>query len=134
MKFDHLGIAVSSIEEYFNKILKPVFRITELTEIIIDPIQKSKIAFATSSNGFRLELIQPLTDDSPVNQILQKKKGGLYHMCFVADNFNEDVKNCVANKFIAMTQPQPAVAFNNRRVIFFTTPSYELIELVEEER
>src|SRR5690242_4792501 len=118
MNFEHIGIAVKSIEAYFNTILQPVLGVAMLSEIVIDPIQQSKVAFATTSNGMRLELIEPLNEQSPVNQILQKKKGGLYHMCFVADNFEEDIKKCLANKFIAMTQPQPAVAFNNRKVIF----------------
>jgi methylmalonyl-CoA/ethylmalonyl-CoA epimerase len=132
MDFDHLGIAVKNIEEYFSKMLQPILGINSLSEIVIDPIQKCKIAFATSSNGVRLELIEPLNEESPVNQILQKKKGGLYHMCFVSNNFDEDVKHCLANKFIALSKPQPAIAFDNRRVIFLSTPTFEIIELVEE--
>jgi len=132
MDFDHLGIAVKNIDEYFSKMLQPILGINILSEIIIDPIQNCKIAFATSSNGVRLELIEPLNEESPVNKILQKKKGGLYHMCFIANNFDEDVKHCLSNKFIALSKPQPAIAFNNRRVIFFSTPTFEIIELVEE--
>jgi len=132
MEFDHVGIAVLNIQDYYSNILNTVLGIHELSEIIIDPIQNCKIAFATSSNGVRLELIEPLNDESPVNQILKNKKGGLYHMCFIATNFDADVKHCLANKFIALTKPQPAIAFNNRRVIFFATPTFEIIELVEE--
>jgi methylmalonyl-CoA/ethylmalonyl-CoA epimerase len=132
MEFDHVGIAVKNIEEYFQSLLHSVLGMNELSEIVIDPIQNCKIAFATSSNGVRLELIEPLNEESPVNQILQKKKGGIYHMCFVTNNFDEDVKHCLANKFIALSKPQPAIAFDNRRVIFFSTPTFEIIELVEE--
>jgi len=131
MEFDHVGIAVKNIEEYFNLTLNTVLSVSQLSEIFIDPIQNCKIAFATSSNGVRLELIEPLNEESPVNQILQKKKGGLYHLCFIADNFDEDVKHCLANKFIALSKPQPAIAFNNKRVIFLSTPTFEIIELVE---
>ena len=73
MEFDHVGIAVKNIEDYFSSMLSPILGIPELSEIIIDPIQNCKIAFATSSNGVRLELIEPLNEESPVNQILQKK-------------------------------------------------------------
>jgi methylmalonyl-CoA/ethylmalonyl-CoA epimerase len=132
MEFDHVGIAVTDIEKYYSTMLQPVLGMPELSEIFIDPIQNCKIAFATSSNGVRLELIEPLNDNSPIHQILQKKKGGLYHMCFVANNFDEDLKRCLANKFIALSKPQPAIAFNNRRVIFLSSPTFEIIELVEE--
>jgi hypothetical protein len=53
-------------------------------------------------------------------------------MCFVANNFDEDVKKCLSHKFIALSKPQPAIAFNNRRVIFLSSPTFEIIELVEE--
>lgn len=132
MEFDHVGIAVKNIQQYFDSMLSPILGVHDLSEIIIDPIQNCKIAFATTSNGVRLELIEPLNEDSPIHQILQKKKGGLYHMCFVANNFDEDVKKCLSNKFIALSKPQPAIAFNNRRVIFLSSPTFEIIELVEE--
>lgn len=132
MDFDHVGIAVQNIEKYFNTMLNSVLGVPELSEIFVDPIQNCRIAFATTSNGVRLELIEPLNEESPVNQILQKKKGGLYHLCFVANNFDEDLKHCLANKFIALSKAQPAIAFNNRRVIFLSSPSFEIIELVEE--
>ncbi len=132
MEFDHVGIAVKNIQQYFDSMLQPILGVNDLSEIIIDPIQNCKIAFATTSNGVRLELIEPLNEDSPIHQILQKKKGGLYHMCFIANNFDEDVKKCLSNKFIALSKPQPAIAFNNRRVIFLSSPTFEIIELVEE--
>ncbi len=133
MNFDHVGIAVKSIEDYFDKQLNTVFGVTQLSEIVVDPIQNCKIAFATTTNGVRLELIEPLNEESPVNHILQKKKGGIYHLCFVAENFDDDIKKCLANKFIALSNAQPAIAFNNRRVIFLSSPTFEIIELVEEE-
>ncbi len=132
MEFDHIGLAVNNIENYFSTILKPVFGINELSEIFIDPIQKSKVAFASTVNGVRLELIEPLNEESPVYELLQKKRGGLYHLCFVATNFEKDIQNCIRQKFIPLTNPKPAIAFNNRKVIFFSTPSFEVIELIEE--
>lgn len=131
MDFDHVGIAVKNIEEYFKFTLKTVLGVSNLSEIIVDPIQNCKIAFATSSNGVRLELIEPLNEQSPVNQILQKKKGGLYHLCFISENFDDDVQKCISNKFIPLGKAQPAIAFDKRRVIFFSTPTFEIIELVE---
>lgn len=133
MNFDHVGIAVKDIEDYFNSTLRTVLGVSKLSEIVVDPIQNCKIAFATSSNGVRLELIEPLNDQSPVNQILQKKKGGLYHLCFISENFDDDVQKCISNKFIPLGKALPAIAFENRRVIFFSTPTFEIIELVEGE-
>ena len=132
MEFDHIGIAVKNIEHYFNTQLNSILGVPELSEIYVDPIQNCRIAFATTSNGVRLELIEPLNEESPVNQLLQRKKGGLYHMCFTTVHFDEDVKRCLDNKFIALSKAQPAVAFNNRRVIFLSSPTFEIIELVEE--
>ena len=133
MTFNHIGIAVQNIEHYFKTVLQPVFNCEIISEIYTDVLQKSKIAFATTTDGTHIELIEPLGDDSPVSAILKNKKGGLYHLCFTAINFEEDIARCKKNNFILISSPKPAIAFNNRRVAFFFTPSNELIELLEEE-
>lgn len=132
MKLDHLGLVVEDIEKYFNEFLMPVLGIQELSEIYTDYNQLSKVAFVKTANECRIELIEPLNEDSPVSQALKKKKGALHHMCFIAEDFEEDIKRLQENKCLMISPPKPAVAFNNRRVVFFFTPTYEVIEIVEE--
>jgi methylmalonyl-CoA/ethylmalonyl-CoA epimerase len=131
MQFSHIGIAVESIEKYFLSVLQPVFKCKMTGEIVTDELQSSKIAFAETVDGTCIELVVPLNEDSPVAAILRNRRGGLYHLCFVADNFEADMEKCKANKFVMVSSPKPAIAFNNKRVVFFISPSNELIELLE---
>ncbi len=134
MKFNHFGIAVTNIENYFKTVLQPVFNCQTISQIYIDELQKTKIAFVTTIDGTCIELVEPLGDDSPITTILKNKRGGLYHLCFEANNFKQDIETCKQNKFILVSAPKPAIAFNNRYVAFFLTPSNELIELLEEQK
>jgi methylmalonyl-CoA/ethylmalonyl-CoA epimerase len=132
MKFDHIGLVVADIGEYFAKFLAPVFAVPEITEIYTDNLQRSKVAFAVTENGVRIELIEPLGPDSPVAEILKRKRGGLHHLCFEAVSLDEDIARLKRHGCMMISPPKPAVAFNNRRVVFFFTPTYEVVELVEE--
>lgn len=131
MIFDHIGIAVDNIEEYFNNFLKAIFNFDNLSEIYVDENQKAKIAFATSKNGVRLELIEPYDDDSPVANILKNNKNRLYHICFQTKNFEESIEKMKGMKCLMVSEPKTAIAFQNRRIVFFYTPNRELIELIE---
>ena len=134
MKLDHLGLVVENIQKYFNEFLMPVLGIKELSEVYIDYNQLSKVAFVNTANECRIELIEPLNESSPVSQVLRKRKGSLHHMCFFADDFDSDIKRMQDNKCLMISPPKPAVAFDNRRVVFFFTPTYEVIEIVEEKK
>lgn len=132
MKLDHLGLVVQNIQKYFDEFLSPVCGINRLSEIYTDLQQQSKVAFASTDNQCRIELIEPLNETSPVSQVLKRKKGSLHHMCFIAEDFEQDIKRLQNNKCLMISPPKPAVAFDNRRVVFFFTPTYEVIEVVEE--
>ena len=132
MKFDHIGLAVENIEQYFKTVLEPVFHCTMTSKIFTDELQGSKVAFAETIDGTTLELVEPMGPKSPVAPILANKRGGLYHMCFLAGDFEKDIERCKKNKFTMISSPKPAIAFNNRRVAFFLTPSNEVIEILEE--
>ncbi len=131
MKLDHLGLVVEDIQKYFDEFLSPVLGIKEMSAIYTDHNQLSKIAFVKTGNDCRIELIEPLNESSPVSQVLKRKKGSLHHMCFTAGDFEQDIKRLLDNKCLMISGPKPAAAFGNRRVVFFFTPTYEVIEIVE---
>ena len=133
MKFDHVGLVVADIDGYCRSFLTPALGVPPVSTIFTDPLQRSKVAFAVTDNGVRIELIEPLGEDSPVAEILKRKRGGLHHLCFAAEKFEEDMARLIRHGCLIISPPKPAVAFNNRRVVFFFTPTFEVIELVEEE-
>ncbi len=134
MKFNHIGIAVESIERYFQDILGPLFDCKMKSRIYTDPLQDSRVAFVETADGSTIELIEPLSPASPVSTILRNKRGGLHHLCFMADNFENDLAKLKKSKFVLVSSPKKAIAFNNRKIAFFLSPSNELIEIIEPEK
>lgn len=86
-RLNHVGIAVPSIED-----AKATYRdlygvapdaMTETKEL---PAQGVKFAFVNVANS-QIELIEPLGDDSPIRNFLEKNpKGGQHHVCFEVEN------------------------------------------------
>lgn len=90
-KIDHLGIAVTSIEEarpYYENVLG--LKLDRIEEV---PSQKVKTAFF-DIGGVWLELLEPTSPESPIAKYLEKNpSGGLHHLAFLSD----DVRNELAS-------------------------------------
>ena len=73
-----------------------------------------------------------MSDDSPVQKFLDKRGGGLHHICFETDALDEDVQR-LKNKGYRFITDEPQAGAHNSRVIFIHPKSTGgvLIELVE---
>jgi methylmalonyl-CoA/ethylmalonyl-CoA epimerase len=82
-KINHIGVAVSSIEEslpFYRDALGMTFSGTE--EV---PSQKVKVAFLAIGES-KIELLEPTSPDSPVAKFLEKNGPGVHHVAYgVAD-------------------------------------------------
>ena len=132
MTIDHVGIVVGSLEasaEYYTR----QFGLKPIGGPMVDPLQDVELQFLEDDRGARLELIRPLSADSPVARAL-KQGGGLNHICYRVADLESSVRALVAADAKLVREPQPAVAFNGRRVAFLYTRQRELVEFVEAER
>lgn len=77
-----------------------------------------------------MELIAPLTDDSPIRRLLAKG-GGAYHICYEVDNVEAALAEIRPKKCLIVSGPVPAVAFGGRKIAWFYTPANQLVEVVE---
>ena len=88
--------------------------------------------FCHAWGGVQIELIQPLDESSPVSKILKSKRGGLYHLCYVAEQeLGQEIERFQRKGCLLISGPTPATAFSGRRVAFLYTPQYDIIELIE---
>ena len=99
--------------------------------IFEDPIQRVRLCFAEYAGG-RVELVAPVGADSPVNGSVATG-GGSYHLCFETDDLDAEMERLRGLGFVPASEPQPAVAFGGRRVVFLFNRIARLIELVEAE-
>lgn len=123
MQFHHIGLAVKDITHYYETYLKPLFGFTQLSEIEVIEKQVVKIAFAENKSGVRIELIEPLNEESPVIQVLERRRGGLYHLGFWTENFTEDLQILKQKKFIVLS--------NKDGLAFLMSPTFDVYELMD---
>ena len=131
MKFHHVGYAVDSIDQYLADFMEPLFAPVSVSETFSDPIQQVKVCFVEMQGGTVIELVEPLGPDSPVNDVIGSKRGGVYHLCYEVDDLDAVLLSFRKKRCMPLGAPVPAVAFDNRRIVFLMTPQRDLIELVE---
>ena len=133
-KLRHVGVAVPSLGPTTDA-LSTLFGYRVVSGPFDDPIQKVSVNFLTQSDKdvAEIELIAPLTEDSPIKAMLSKSGGGAYHLCFETTDIEKAVAHARNNGCLIVTPPVPAVAFNGRKIAWFYTASKQLFELVEAE-
>jgi len=131
-RLNHVGVAVPSIEDakrtYRDLYGVPESAITETREL---PAQGVKFAFVNVANS-QIELIEPLGEDSPIRNFLDKNpKGGQHHVCFeVADIYAARDEMVVRG---AKVLNEPRIGAHGTPIIFVHPKDSNgvLIELME---
>ncbi len=81
-RIDHVGIAVRSIEEA-RKIYEAMgLRVEAIEEVPYDGVRVAMIPCGET----RIELLEPLSEDSPVGRFLAKRGPGIHHLSFASDD------------------------------------------------
>ena len=83
-------------------------------------------------DGYRIELVSPISEESPVDTHLSKIGPTPYHICYKSDNIEADIESLTANGYKVLIPLAPAIAFGNKRVVFMYSIAVGLIEIVEE--
>lgn len=117
-KFHHVGIAVKEIPADFQE-----------AQQWTDPIQKVTVAFGELS-GLPVEVICPASPNSPIDDNL-KKNMKLVHLCYEVKKIESALDTAKSFGFIQIASPQPATAFEQRKIVWLYHKYYGLFELVE---
>jgi methylmalonyl-CoA/ethylmalonyl-CoA epimerase len=83
MKIDHLGIAVRSIEESVAFYRDGLGLELGGVETVAD--QGARVALLAVGES-RIELLEPVSDDSVVGRFLAKRGEGLHHICYEVED------------------------------------------------
>jgi methylmalonyl-CoA/ethylmalonyl-CoA epimerase len=130
MILHHYGFATSNISETANHFELLGYKKSS-TGLIIDPVQNVRLLFLHKDKTPLLELVEPLSDNSPVSKIIRTNGSTLYHSCYEVDSIEESKNDLRGKGFITIMNPLPAVAFNNRLICFLYNRFIGLIELLE---
>ena len=127
----HVGFVVADIASAMEGFLRSL-NASWNEQIWEDPLQRVKVAFLTARPGEpQIELVEPVGDHSPVRRFLVEKGGGLHHCCYETDDLAAELRGFRSRKAILARPPQPAVAFDGRRVAWVITQEKLLVELLE---
>ena len=130
---NHVGIAVPSIETA-AKIYKNLYGVVNITEPGELPAQGVRFCFVNLPNS-QIELIEPLGENSPIDNFLVKNpKGGQHHVCFEVDDVHLAKKEMEEKG--AKVLNEPTIGAHGTLVIFVhpKDSSGVLIELMEPNR
>ncbi|MDB6062272.1 MAG: methylmalonyl-CoA epimerase [Verrucomicrobiaceae bacterium] len=124
---DHIAIAVPDLERAIKRFMEDFGLQFEGTEEVESA--KTATAFfplpATS-----IELVHPLRGEGPIAKYLEKKPGGIHHLCFRSDDIEADVARLKAKGYTFLSE-SPTLGAHDCKVIFIHPKSCDgvLIEL-----
>lgn len=128
LKVHHIGYLVKKMKAAIQTFESLGYQITQ--PCIYDDVRKVDICFL-EKDGYRIELVSPVSEDSVVAGLLKKYKNCPYHICYETNHFEEDYQALTASGFLAIDTPTPAPALQNREVVFLTSASIGMIELLK---
>ncbi len=128
-KVDHIGIAVSDLEEsikFYEDVLGLKLHGTEVVEE-----QQVKVAFLPVGDT-EVELLAATTPDSPIAKFIEKKGQGIQHIAFRVDDIEAALAEMKA-KGIRLIDEEPRYGAGGARIAFLHPKATNgvLIELCE---
>lgn len=94
-KIHHVGIVVRNLEEaygFYRDILG--LRLGKMATIEEQGVKAALLSVGESE----IELLEPITSDSGVAKFLDRKGGGLHHICFETDNIATELRGAKAKQ------------------------------------
>ena len=127
LALDHIAIAVPDLEKSISRFMDDFGLTFEGTQDV--PTAKTSTAYF-SSPPTSIELVYPLNGEGPVAKFLEKRGGGMHHLCFRSDNMEEDIKRLKEKGYVFLSD-RPFIGAHNCKVIFIHPKSCDgvLIEL-----
>lgn len=124
---DHIAIAVPDLEAAVKRFMEDFGLTYEGTEAVEEA--KTQTAFFPLPPT-SIELVHPLRGEGPIVKYLEKRGGGIHHLCFRSDNIEEDVERLKARGYLFLSET-PSLGAHNCKVIFIHPKSCDgvLIEL-----
>ncbi|AIY05340.1 hypothetical protein Plano_1375 [Planococcus sp. PAMC 21323] len=130
-KVDHIGIAVrdlNAVLPYYTETLGlPLMKIEEVES------QKVRVAFIDAGN-IKLELLEPMAEESAIFKFLEKKGEGIHHIAFGVEGIEERMEE-LREKGVQLLNDQPKPGAGGAMVAFLHPKSSNgvLYELCEKE-
>jgi methylmalonyl-CoA epimerase len=129
-KIDHIGIAVKSVREV-KELFKSLFNLNPDFEEEVDDQKVKVIGFKVGQSN--LEFIEPLNDQSPISNFLEKRGEGLHHIAINVDNIENILRQFKSHK-LELIDEEPRKGAEGKKIAFVHPNSFNgiLLELTQE--
>lgn len=128
-RVDHIGIAVQKLDEAV-----PVYRdVLGLTLHGYETVEDQEVRVAKLSGGDDvIELLEPTTESSPISKFLEKRGGGIHHVCLEVDDIEATLAR-FKEQGLRLIDETPRIGAGGCRIAFVHPKSTGgvLIELSE---
>jgi methylmalonyl-CoA epimerase len=129
MKIDHLGIATKGIDEALKFWADALGLENVHTETVED--QKVRVAMLPIGDT-RIELLEPISEDSPISKFLEKRGGGIHHIAVEVDDIGHEL-DALKARGVRLIDAEPRAGAGGCLVAFIhpSATGGVLLELVQ---
>jgi len=113
-RIDHIGVAVSSIEDSIG-LYRDSFGMAEQHRETVE--EQGVTAVLLEVGEGHVELIEPLSPDSGVAKFIERKGEGLHHVAYQTDDI-ESALQCVRAAGLRLIDEEPRAGIRGSRVAF----------------
>ncbi len=113
---DHIAIAVRDLESALERF--KVLTGAADTEIRIEevPSEKVRVAFIRIGSS-KIELLEPLEENSPVAGFLEKRGEGLHHIALETEDIEAEIRRTARDDLLPLSQPSTGAG--KKKIVFF---------------
>lgn len=128
MKVHHVGYLVKNIDKSISNLASLGFN--EERKSAFDELRDVKIAFMCK-DGYRIELVQPYSRESPMYPLLNRFRNSPYHICYEVSDLYSSITQFEQKGYSIIEDIKAAPCLENRRVVFMIAKDFGITELLE---
>ncbi len=113
-RLDHIAIAVNNLDEAL-KFWQEQYGLANLG---IEVVEEQGVRVAKLDIGnTHIELLEPLSPDTPVGKFIAQKGPGLHHICIGVDDIKSDLEH-LASQGTKLIDSQPRIGAGGAKIAF----------------
>lgn len=127
----HVAIAVNNLSEVEDVYTTALGLKVEHREVVEEQKVNTSM-LVPKDGGTAVELLEPISEDSPISKFLEKRGEGIHHICYKVDDI-ESVLAKLKEKGVRLIDETPREGAYNSKVAFIHPKAMNgvLIELAE---
>jgi methylmalonyl-CoA/ethylmalonyl-CoA epimerase len=114
MRVEHIGIAVKDVDAVVTQYQRLFPKIKIVPEPVADGSMKMVIVHF---DNIKIELMEPLKEDSPVGKFIAKNGEGIHHLAFSTDDIEASL-DCAKENNIRVVTEKPYIGAEGFLVAF----------------